>query len=89
MPVIFAEGGPVPVIDQSLFKLEQGKPYFINPGSVGQPRDENPQASFGLLDTDKMTYELVRVPYDTERASKRVRDAELPSFLAERLVLGR
>lgn len=89
MPVVFAEEGPVPMSGKNRFELDPGKPYFINPGSVGQPRDENPAASFGLLNTDDLSYELVRVPYDAERASKRVRDAELPPFLAERLVLGR
>lgn len=89
MPVIFAEEGPVPTVGNTPMKLEQGKPYFINPGSVGQPRDENAAASFALFNPDELIYELVRVPYDTERASKRVRDAELPPFLAERLILGR
>jgi len=63
--------------------------YFINPGSVGQPRDNNPEAAFGLFDTETRTFELMRAPYDVERASRRVRDAHLPQLLSNRLLVGR
>lgn len=69
--------------------LDPEKIYFINPGSVGQPRDNNPDASFGLYDTETRTFELVRTPYDVERASQRVRDARLPDLLADRLLQGK
>ena len=75
--------------DNDHIQLEPEKIYFINPGSVGQPRDENPDAAFGLFDSDSMTFEMIRVPYDVERASQRVRDARLPRFLADRLLVGR
>jgi len=63
--------------------------FFINPGSVGQPRDDDPRAAFGVLDTDTNTFELLRVAYPVEEAAKRVLDARLPRFLADRLAVGR
>jgi len=69
--------------------VRSGNRYLINPGSVGQPRDENPRASFGLFDTDAFTYENVRVPYDTELAAEKVRAAGLPDRLARRLLRGK
>ena len=49
--------------DNHKFELGEGKCFFINPGSVGQPRDGDPRASFGLLDTDKNEYEQMRIDY--------------------------
>jgi len=71
------------------FRLEPGMRYLVNPGSIGQPRDGNPQASFALLDTDTRTVTIYRVPYQIERAQQRILDAGLPRPLAERLALGR
>lgn len=65
------------------------KEFFINPGSVGQPRDGDPRAAYGILDTAKGEYELVRVPYPIKQAAERAIAAGLPHFLAERLYLGR
>lgn len=88
-PAIFSTDGAYCFDEKGRFILEPDKEYFVNPGSVGQPRDENPSASFGLYNSDSRTFELVRTPYDVERASQRVRDANLPRFLAERLLMGR
>jgi len=56
---------------------------------VGQPRDSDPRAAFGILDTDTMEFEQVRVPYPVKQAADRIIAAGLPQFLAERLYLGR
>ena len=72
-----------------VLSVRPGNRYLINPGSVGQPRDENPRASFGLFDTDAFTYENVRVPYDIELAAEKVRAAGLPDRLARRLLRGK
>ena len=88
-PAIFSTDGDYSLNGKQRVQLDPEKIYFINPGSVGQPRDDNPSASFGLFDTDAMTFELVRTAYDVERASQRVRDARLPRFLADRLLQGR
>ncbi len=69
-------------------RVRKGHRYLINPGSVGQPRDGNPAASFGLYDTAEMHYEGVRVPYNVERAAARIMETQLPLRLAERLMAG-
>jgi diadenosine tetraphosphatase ApaH/serine/threonine PP2A family protein phosphatase len=58
-------------------------------GSVGQPRDENPDAAYALYDDTDMSLTYVRVDYDIERAAKKINDAGLPRFLAARLFIGR
>lgn len=63
--------------------------FIINPGSVGQPRDGNPKASYGLLDTVAGTYENRRVEYDIEKAGAKILAAGLPPNLASRLREGR
>jgi diadenosine tetraphosphatase ApaH/serine/threonine PP2A family protein phosphatase len=60
----------------------------VNPGSVGQPRDEDPRAAWGLFLPDEPSYELRRVEYDIEHEARKIRAAGLPSFLADRLHLG-
>jgi predicted phosphodiesterase len=71
------------------FRLEPGVRYLVNPGSIGQPRDGNPEASFGMFDSDTGTVTVYRVPYRLERAQKKILDAGLPRPLADRLALGR
>ncbi len=88
-PAVFSTDGAIPLGKEQQTVLERDHVYFINPGSVGQPRDDDVRASFGLFDADSMTFELARVEYDVEHAVKRVRDAHLPRFLADRLLLGR
>ncbi len=88
-PAVFSTDGGHSLNGNNKTELERDKVYFINPGSVGQPRDDNPLASFGLLDTDAMTFELVRLEYDVQRAAQRVREARLPRFLADRLIMGK
>ena len=60
-----------------------------NPGSVGQPRDGDERASYGVLDTEGMSFTVDRVPYDVEAAANAITDVGLPSILAERLFVGR
>jgi diadenosine tetraphosphatase ApaH/serine/threonine PP2A family protein phosphatase len=88
-PGIFSADGMYTVDENSKFRLGQGKTFFINPGSVGQPRDGDPRAAFGLLDTDKREYELVRVEYNVQGTASEILDRGLPNFLAERLFVGR
>jgi diadenosine tetraphosphatase ApaH/serine/threonine PP2A family protein phosphatase len=58
-------------------------------GSVGQPRDENPNAAYALYDDTDMSLTYVRVDYDIERAAQKINDAGLPRLLAARLFVGR
>ena len=57
-------------------------------GSVGQPRDYDPAACYGALDTERNILVYVRVPYDNETAARKVRDAGLPLLLSSRLIEG-
>lgn len=88
-PALFSTDGSYSLNGNRPIPLEPDRHYFINPGSVGQPRDDDPRASFGILDTDDFTFSLIRVEYNVEKAARRVMDAMLPRFLAERLALGR
>ena len=63
--------------------------YMINPGSIGQPRDLNSRASFGLIDTKQNTFRLVRVEYDVATVQKRMKSCGLPEFLYNRLGQGK
>ena len=63
--------------------------YIVNVGSVGQPRDGNPMASYCIYDTQAKTICVKRIPYDVKEAQKRILDAGLPPFLASRLASGR
>lgn len=64
-------------------------PILLNPGSVGQPRDGDPRASYLLLDLDERRGELRRVPYDMEAAAHAIVSCGLDPLLASRLLRGR
>lgn len=68
-------------------KLAPLKQYFVNPGSVGQPRDGVPMASFAVVEPNAVT--ITRVPYDTQDSHDRIIAAGLGRSLAERLLVGR
>jgi diadenosine tetraphosphatase ApaH/serine/threonine PP2A family protein phosphatase len=61
-----------------------------NPGSVGQPRDGDPRASFAMLTISggKMSFDIKRVVYDIDSVAETIKGAGLPEFLAERLYIG-
>ena len=63
--------------------------YFVNPGSVGQPRNGNPLAAYAILDETAAAVELRTVVYDVAAAQEKIHDAMLPPLLAERLAIGR
>jgi len=70
-------------------QLLPGRRWLAVLGSVGQPRDGNPAASYLMLDSDKREVTYCRAPYDVEQATARIRDKGLPTSLAERLFVGR
>ena len=76
-------------ITGSRFHLDRDIKYLINPGSVGQPRDNNPRSSYAVLDTDENILEIRRIEYDVESAQKAIRAADLPRSNAVRLEIGR
>ncbi len=59
--------------------------WLLNPGSVGQPRDQDPRASWACFRPEDDTVEFVRTPYNIARAQAAIRAAGLPELLAERL----
>jgi diadenosine tetraphosphatase ApaH/serine/threonine PP2A family protein phosphatase len=71
-----------------LLELEPGSRYFVNPGSVGQPRDQDPRAHYAILDTDAGTVLFKRVEYDIALTQRQMREANLPPALIRRLEYG-
>ena len=61
----------------------------MNCGAVGQPRDGDPRAAFGLFDTASRTLTVLRVAYDVAAAQAKIIAAGLPEVLAQRLAIGR
>ncbi len=68
--------------------LPSDRRVLLNPGSVGQPRDGNPEAAWMLLDTGMGTAQVRRVAYDIERVRQKIRQVGLPDGLGERLLVG-
>ena len=62
--------------------------YLINPGSVGQPRDGNPEAAYAIFDDQEFSIQFKSVPYNVAAAQAHILEAGLPEFLAERLAQG-
>ncbi len=62
--------------------------HVINPGSVGQPRDGDPRASYAILDSSEWTFSTVRVVYDQRTVMEKIRENKLPEMLASRLMRG-
>jgi len=92
VPVVFFDTSasvmPLYRLDLSSPVLVEGR-MIVNVGSVGQPRDEDPRAAYGIYDSDANTVLIRRVTYDIEAAADKVRAAGLPELLAFRLRLGR
>jgi len=61
---------------------------FINPGSVGQPRDEDPRAAYATIDMESMTFTYRRVEYDVTSTQKLMKQANFPNRLIRRLRFG-
>jgi predicted phosphodiesterase len=70
-------------------RIEPGRRYLLNPGSIGQPRDGDPRAAFAIADLANDTVEFWRVQYDISAVQDRMRRARLPEALVQRLVVGR
>jgi len=70
-------------------RLEEGRRYIVDVGSIGQPRDLNPEASFVFYDQANRTIEWVRYPYPIGDVQEKIHEAHLPEYLAQRLESGR
>lgn len=80
-PDIFCE-------DLSARRVKSGKRFIVNAGSVGQPRDGDARACYGLFDDEDFSFEHVRITYDIAATAEKIYAAGLPRQLGERLVLG-
>jgi diadenosine tetraphosphatase ApaH/serine/threonine PP2A family protein phosphatase len=89
-PVILSKRGrgSVNTLGRETAVLEKGTRHIINVGSVGQPRDGNPRAAYGLYDEGERKFLLKRVPYDIPAAQQKIIRAGLPTSLARRLSEG-
>jgi diadenosine tetraphosphatase ApaH/serine/threonine PP2A family protein phosphatase len=92
VPIVFqaddGQVGSVAATPGSPVSIAAGR-ALVNPGSVGQPRDGNPAASYLVLDADAGELQFRRVPYDIDATQVLMRQAGLPPRLAERLSYGR
>lgn len=88
-PTAFVRDDTVRRIQVGQIVLTPGKKFFINGGSVGQPRDRDWRAAYCILDVERQVVEQRRVKYDLETAQQKIRDAGLPDRLADRLAVGR
>ena len=80
------------VVRSGLFeklKVARGRKYFINVGSVGQPRDGDPRASYVIYDLINKSIELRRINYDFVTTQQKILERGLPERLASRLAIGR
>jgi predicted phosphodiesterase len=95
LPAIFRkvddhyEGAPPDPDETVVLPLQRSARYLVNVGSVGQPRDGDPRAGYGLLDADARELRLYRIPYAVEDAQRKIIAAGLPASLANRLAVGR
>lgn len=89
VPRVYVKTDKVQEVPAESITIEEGAKYFINAGSVGQPRDGDPRACYAIYD---LTHKLVvfrRLDYDRETTKRKILDAGLPPMLAERLDDGR
>jgi diadenosine tetraphosphatase ApaH/serine/threonine PP2A family protein phosphatase len=88
-PVVFVANDIVDCRVAERTVLDEGSSYFVNIGSVGQPRDGDPRAAYCVFDDDKGIIDIKRVSYDIKKAQEKIIRAGLPRLLAERLAQGR
>lgn len=89
MPLSFFYTDPMTYSLDAVVDIDRENKTIVNVGSVGQPRDENPEASYALYDTEKEQVEIRRVAYDIEKSAEKITAAGLPKALAMRLWLGK
>ncbi len=90
VPVILCqEFGSMRLADKLFITLASEGKYIINVGSVGQPRDGNPETMYCLFDSESQLTQIKRISYDVGSAQKKIKEAGLPQALAYRLSLGR
>ncbi len=94
VPTVFALNGHVVALspkrtERFAIRIEPGTRYLVNCGAVGQPRDADPRAAYGMLDLATRIVEIRRTAYDVPTAQAKIVAAGLPRSLAQRLAVGR
>jgi predicted phosphodiesterase len=79
---------PIEIPTDGIIKLNGEELYLLNPGSVGQPRNGDPRASYFLFDTEERAVNFRLVEYNMASTIKKIMDANLPEFFAQRLLDG-
>lgn len=90
-PIIVAmdSDGNFKVVDESEYQPLETERLLVNVGSVGQPRDRNPEACYCLFQSDTGFVKHIRVPYDIAQEQEAMRNLDFPDFLINRLEEGR
>ncbi|MDP2654011.1 MAG: metallophosphoesterase family protein [Candidatus Omnitrophota bacterium] len=86
--IVKSEDGTVSFERERTLALKAGARYIVNVGSVGQPRDGDPRAAYGIYDAALRTLSIQRVSYDVELAQEKILKSGLPPWLASRLAHG-
>lgn len=89
IPITFMQKGGLGFTFADVIDLSKVDRAIVNPGSIGQPRDENPAAAYAIFDTAKRKVTLHRVAYDVASAARKIEKAGLPRVLADRLHVGK
>lgn len=89
VPRVYIKDGKVREVPAESIIIEAGSKYFINVGSVGQPRDGDWRGCYAIYDLEHKLVVFRRVEYDIETTQRKIRNADLPPMLAERLADGR
>ncbi len=96
VPMLVEEDGHSPrgcelyrLDDGAVVELSEDKRLVVNPGSVGQPRDGDRRASYAIYDDGSRTVTIKRVEYEISETQKLMGEADLPTWLIERLAVGR
>jgi diadenosine tetraphosphatase ApaH/serine/threonine PP2A family protein phosphatase len=89
VPRVYLKSDKVQEATAEHVQIEDGLKYFINVGSVGQPRDGDWRAAYVLYDLESHQVTFRRVEYDIATTQKKILDAGLPEMLAHRIAEGR
>lgn len=89
VPRVYMKSDKVQEVAAEQVQIEDGAKYFINAGSVGQPRDGDWRAAYVIYDLEKRQVTIRRVEYDIATTQKKILDAGLPEMLAHRIAEGR
>ena len=86
--IVFKTNATLDWLIKERIEIESDTKYIINIGSVGQPRDGNPKASFAIYDTQSPLVEIRRLSYDIPASQEKIIKAGLSRILADRLSFG-